>query len=58
MCMSVSSTCMFMCPESSEEGVRSLELELQTVVSCMSSLGMNLGPLPEQQVPLTTEPSP
>lgn len=39
-----------------KEVIESLELELQTVVSCHLVGEANLGPLQEQQVLLTTQP--
>ncbi|EGV94550.1 hypothetical protein I79_002911 [Cricetulus griseus] len=44
------------CPQKSEEGVRSLSLELQKIVSCHVGAENNPGPLQEQQV-FFSEPS-
>lgn len=45
-------------PQRPEGGIRVLELGLQTVVNCHMSAGNKSGPLEEQLLLLTTEPSP
>lgn len=56
-------TCMYVyhmfvrCPQSPEEGGRSMELELQVVVSLHVGTELNLGALQEQELLLSAEPS-
>lgn len=44
-------------PQRQEGGIRVLELGFQTVVNCHMSAGNKSGPLEEQLLLLTTEPS-
>lgn len=61
MCMGVLPTCLctrnIMCLRRSEVGIRSLELESQTVVRVHRTWKLNMGPLGEKQVLLTAESS-
>ena len=50
-------SCCVQCPQGPEEGIRTPEAGITEVVNCLIGvLGLNTGPLKEQQALLTAEP--